>query len=172
MNNNNLWLNLLLSGLCGAIGSCLLNRISTGFLASREQRESADPWERVEYDDDLFVDRDRSEIIGAVLVGNSDLDRLNKLAADMVEVIRDRADGAAVVTPPTTRSCNGQLSMRFRLDIVASEKPCQVTYNKVWNEEAWEIAQLSFEDKDWYESLIDHLASEAIEALFYAIERS
>lgn len=107
---------------------------------------------------------------GEVLVGDSDESRIQKLAADVIDGVRERARQEAVVKAGEARCCRKGEGVVFEFKLILSDR--EICYRRTFSGETWEIAKLAFGEVFWYHTLLNHLIEESVKALTYALERT
>ena len=164
-----LWLDLLASTALGFLGGAIGSRLTSPTVLEHSTDEEgddeaiadSDPWVQIEYEEGGFDE-------GAVLFGDTDQAKLDKLVADVADSIRSRCREGVIQARKAKFDEDQGVAMSF---LIRFDTGMSASYNCGWMLETWEVAKLSFESVAWYHALIEHLAQEAIECLSFAIER-
>ena len=106
---------------------------------------------------------------GQVLAGDTDEAKVQKLAADVTDGVRDRAR-EAIVKSGTARYNKKSSEVSFGFKLLLNDR--EVCYKRTFTGECWEIVKLSYNEVFWYHTLLNYLVEEAVEALTYTLERS
>ncbi len=107
---------------------------------------------------------------GEVLVGDSDESRIQKLAADVIDGVRERARQEAVVKAGEARCRKKGEGVVFEFKLILNDR--EICYRRTFSGETWDIAKLAFGEVFWYHTLLNYLIEESVNALTYALERT